>query len=418
MVDLVMTIGNKSQDFLLIEKCFSAIKNKESNTVNLNHISAIIKRSFGLTCNLSIVINDTNQFFGMNIYPARDTITSMISSILSEKSHTDVVIELWNKNLEWFVEIDSILLYDRTLNANPAEITSVLLHEIGHIVYSNTIPQRVNNILRYQVMQTDYAVKKLCENNKIRKLFEIVIVEACSSKNFHYTNIHAERTADNFVVTMGYGNELDNFITKLISTNGNSLINRTDDDIDKDIKTIVIWSIDNITELEFRKTKLKHAIQTELYRNPSHFVKLIFNSIKQAFFGNDSETYKNIVTEQITIDTKCKIVSEAFLDWFDSVGIIKKISQIDIDMIFIEIDKIENNDDRIYVLDRIYDKMDLVNLALEFINKGDTSKVRQSKQTLIGMKTQLEKARNHIIQMPIKNKQYGVFIKYPKGYEG
>ena len=412
-----MTIGNKSQDFLLIEKCFSAIKDKVDIINNLSKISTIIKRSFDLTFNISIVENDTNQFFGMNIYPTINTINLTIDAILTQKSHADVVVEIWNGNKEWFVEIDSIILYDKNLNANPAEITAVLLHEIGHVVYSNSIPQRVNSILRYQIMQTDYAVKKLCENNKIRKLFDLVIAEACSSKNFHYTNVQSERIADNFVVKMGYGTELDNFITKLIATKGNSLINRSSGEMDGDVKTIILWSVDNITELEFRKNKLKHAIQTELYRNPSHFIRVVFNSIKQAFFGMDVNTYKNMVTEQFIIDTKLKIVNESFLDWFDVAGNVKKISQIDIDMILIEVDKIQNNDDRIYVLDRIYDKLDLVNSSIDIINKGDITKVKQSKQTLINLKTQLEKTRERIIQMQIKEKQYGVFIKYPKGYE-
>jgi hypothetical protein len=81
-------------------------------------------------------------------------------------------------------------------------------------------------------------------------------------------------------------------------------------------------------------------------------------------------------------------------------------------------DKIANNDDRIYVLDLIYDKMDLVNTALDYISQNKTEKVSQSKQTLTGFKTQLEKMRDKVINMQLKEKTYGVFIKYPKGYEG
>lgn len=413
-----MTIGEKSQDFLLIEKCFGGIKNKEDIANNLSKISTVIKRSFDLTFNMSIVENDTNHFFGMNIYPSKDTISEIVDVILNAKPHTEVIVELWRKNTIWYVEIDSLLLYDNTLNANPAEMTAVLLHEVGHVIYSNTIPQRVNSILRYQVMTMGYNIKKLCENNKIRKIFDLVFVEACSSKNFHYNNIHSERVADNFVVTMGYGQELDNFITKLISSKGNGLINRTNEDINGDIKVIVMWSIDNIGELEFRKTKLKHSIQTELYRNPSHYVRSIFESIKHSFFGNDANTYKNMITEQFILDTKKKIMTESILDWFDPIGNVKKINQIDLDMILIEVDKIENNDDRIYVLDRLYDKLELVDTSLDLINKGQAVKVKQSKQTLMSFKTQLEKTRDRIMQLQVKEKQYGVFIKYPKGYEG
>ncbi len=413
-----MNIREKSQDFLLIEKCFTEIKNKENVNSNLAKITTVIKRSFDLVVNISIIENDTNQFFGMNIYPSVNTIDRMINEILNKKSRIESIIELWKENSMWYVEIDSILLFDKNLNANPAEITAVLLHEIGHVVYSNSIPQRVNNILRYQLMQTSHTVKKLCENPKIQKIFNMVFIEACSSKNFHYSNTQTERVADKFVVTMGYGTELDNFITKLISTKGNGLINRTKSEMDSDIKTIVTWSIDNISELEFRKIKLKQAIKAELYRNPSQYVKEMFKLIKQTFFGDTDNKYTNLITEQYLVDVKKKIVEESLRNWFDSIGNVKKVTQVDVDMILIEVDKIQNNDDRIYVLDRLYDKLDLINSAIDFINNGESNRVKQSKQTLIGFKTQLEKTRERIINMPVKDKQYGVFIKYPKGYEG
>jgi hypothetical protein len=87
-------------------------------------------------------------------------------------------------------------------------------------------------------------------------------------------------------------------------------------------------------------------------------------------------------------------------------------------MLAIEVDKIENNDDKIYVLDLIYDKLDLVNAALDFIDKGKPDKVSQSKQTLLGFKKELETMRAQVLNLQVKDKQYGVFIKYPKGYEG
>jgi hypothetical protein len=70
------------------------------------------------------------------------------------------------------------------------------------------------------------------------------------------------------------------------------------------------------------------------------------------------------------------------------------------------------------VLDLIYDKLDLVNAALDYIEQGKTDKVNQSKSTLTNFKNQLEKLRQTVLNTQVKEKQYGVFIKYPKGYEG
>jgi hypothetical protein len=414
-----MEINKKSQDFILMEKYFKDIKEKNNVEENLNNISRIISRNFDLELNLSIIDNDTNLFFGMNIYPEESVIDNLLKNILEEKSHLDNIMAIWNRNdNKWYVEIDSILLYDNNLNANPSEIVAVLLHEIGHVIYSNSIPEKINRILKYNIMNLTYSIKQLCKNYKFRKIFSLVIVEACSSKNYHYINNNIERIADNFVVKMGYGDELDNFINKLISSQGNRLVNRSDEEIDKDIKVIVKWGIENISELEMRKHKLRESLKVQLLRTPSKYIKDLVMDIKDKFFGDESQKYKTAITEQYLIDEYHKILQESILDFFDSLGKVKKVNNSDIDILSIEVNKIENNDDKIYVLDLLYDKLDIINAALDYIDQGKTDKVSQSKQTLLSMKDRLEKLRQQILNMTIKDKQYGVFIKYPKGYEG
>jgi len=414
-----MELNKKSQDLLLIESCFRNIKTGQDVHNSIAAIQRVLKRMFDVNFNITIINNDTNQFFGMNIYPQKSTIDAIVEAILNKKSNTETLSEIWQKNTEWHLEIDSLLLYDNRLNANPSEITAVLLHEIGHVVHSNSIPHRVNKVMRYQIMNLDFTVKHLIRYDKIRKLFGIAVIEACTSKNFHRINsVNTEVVADKFVVKMGYGDELNNFITKLVSSQGNRLVERADHEIDGDIKSIVNWSIDNITELEFRKKKLRQSIQTEILKNPSIFVRSIFTDIKNAFFGAEEDNYKIAVAEQYLISGCQTVMRESILDIFDNIGKMKKVPQSDIDFLSIQVEKIENNDDKIYVLDLIYDKLDLVNAALEYIEKGKTEKVAQSKQTLTSLKTQLEKLRQQVLNIEIKDKQYGVFIKYPKGYEG
>lgn len=413
-----MEINKKSPDLLFLEECIKNIKTKSNVQGNIDSMARVLKRLFDLKFDISIVNNDGNKFFGMNIFPTRSTMDRIINSMLNNKSKVDTVIEMWQQNDTWYLEMDSILIYDTQLNANPSEIVAVLLHEIGHIIYSNSIPQRINRVMKYTVMNLDYSVKHLIQFHRVRQLFQTVFIEACSSKNFHYTNTDVERIADQFVVKMGYGHELDNFIGKLIATQGNSSVNRPDSEMDDDVRTFVKWSIENISELEYRKTKLKQSLQNELLRNPSKYVRTVFDSIKRTFFGGDADSYKALVTEQYLINDCKKIVRESILDIFDNIGKVKKISQSDIDFLALTVEKIDNNDDKIYALDLLYDKLDLVNLALDYIGQGKQDKVSQSKQTLQGYHSQLEKLRQRVLAMQLPDKQYGIFIKYPKGYEG
>lgn len=408
----------KSQDYISLESYFGKLKNKSNVSESISSIERIIKRNFDINCHVSIVDNDTNVFFGMNVYPQKGLIDKLVENIITNKAKIDALLELWRDNKEWYIELDSLLLYDKNLNANPSEIVAVMLHEIGHVVYSNSIPQKVNSIIRYQIMDLNYSTKHLIQYSKVMKLFSLTFIEACTTKNFHMINVDTEREADKFVVKNGYGDDLDNFIGKLLVCHGNSLINRNDKDIDKDIRSLVNWSIDNISELQFRKTKLKISLQAQLLQTPSKFLKSIIEDIKRSFFGNDTKDYKTMVAEQYLVQSCEKIVTESLFSLFDGLGKMKKINQCDIDILSIDIDKIENNDDKIYVLDLIYDKLDLVNIALDYIDKGQADKVPQSKQTLLSFKSQLEKMRKHTIDIQIKDKTYGLFIKYPRGYEG
>lgn len=411
---------SKSQDMILLEECFYDIKSKNNVNGAILRIQRVIKRNFDINFTINIVNNDTREFFGMSIYPNKNQIEKIIDAIVNKKSSTDVVIDLWQKTDEWVLEIDSILLYDKNLNANPAEIVAVLLHEIGHVVYSNSIPQRVNRILRYKMMHANLALKKLISWPKAQKIIQLVFVDACSSKNFRYTNLKTERVADQFVEKMGYGENLNNFIDKLVATQGNRLVNRTEEQVDQDVTATVNWTFVNIAELEFRRSNLRTTLQTELLKNPSRFVRDIVYDIRSTFFGKgESENpYTDAVREQYLTNEFNVIVKEGLLSIFDKNGKVKKITQADIDILSVEVGRIENEDDKIYVLDLIYDKLSAINAALDLIKNGQKEKVPVSKDTLESFKAQLERMRIMALETPIKPKQYGVFIKYPKGYEG
>lgn len=411
-------INQKSKDMLFLEECIKNIKNKENVNSNLQNISRILSRNFDITFDIRIVENDTNKFFGMTIYPQVSELDTIVTALVNGSSSSETMVKLWQKNKLWVLDIDSLLLYDKTLNANPQEITAVLLHEIGHIVYSNSVPQRIHRVYRYERMNLSIGIKNLIRSQKISKIFSLSVIEACATKSFKFINPNKERVADSYVVKLGYGENLNNFINKLISTQGNSLINRSEKDKDLDVRAVVNWGLDNISELEFRKTKLKKSLELELYKNPSDYVRGVVTNINKSFFGSEDSAYMKAVTEQCLLQETDRIVKEGLLSIFDKLGKVKKINQSDIDILQVEIEKIENSDDKIYVLDLIYDKLELVNASLDLIAVNKADKVPQSKNTLMGMKTQLEKMRTQVLSKHVEEKVYGVFIKYPKGYEG
>lgn len=423
-----------NEEFLQIMKCFSYIKSGESESSNLNRIESSLSRLFEINFHLSVIQNEHSDFFGLTIYPSIEVTDNIIKDILDTSVKTSTIVETWQCNKDWYVEIDSMLLSGVDINASPAEITALLLHEIGHVVYSNTIIQKLTATIREKVSKLNYITKKLLNDDKIRKLFYLTILEVCNFKDFHYEVDTNEAVSDRFVNQYRFRDNMDELIGKIIGRYGNEWINRKEDDIDNTIKIMVNWVIVNVRELEFRKKELRNALKIELMTTSSALVKRVIQHIYASFFGSVTDKYRMILSEQYNshaVDKVSLMEAEQYLDkyykniikeasagLFDKVGRIKKVEQLDIDILCADIDRIQTNDDKIYLLDKLYIQMDKVNTALDYIEMGKLDKVKQSKSTLLNMKKQLERLRQEILATRIVDKQYGLYIKYPAGYQG
>lgn len=427
----------KSEDLIFIERYFMTIKEEVAVSENLGKIENVLNRLFDLNTHISIVQNTTNEFFGMNIFPEADTLDKIVENIITNQCKSDDLYGIWSNNPNWYIEIDSMLLSSMEVNASPSEITSVLLNEISRTIYSNTIPDRLFKVLCYKLLKLKTHLRQLIKTEKIRKLFNIAVLECCLTKNFNYLNETTELDADKFIINHGYKDDFNNFINRLIKTTGTSSVNRKEFEIEREIDAIINWSIVNIKELEFRKTNLKVALKTEMLKTPSLYVKRIIQDIYVSFFGENIDKYRELLSEQYMetptdiyselqaeqclVNFVKKVLTEASGNIFDKRGRLKTVTQSDIDILTVESEKIDTVDDKIYLLDKLYRYYELVVLGLEYIesSKGERAqKVSQSKATLLNMKNQLDKLRDQIMATKIIEKDYGVFIRYPKGYQG
>lgn len=414
----------KSPDLIQIETAFQNIKSngKGNHRNDLESIARVISRRYDLKVNINIVENTGMKFFGMAIYPEADLIDKMVNSLVEGTNHLDVMEDLWAKNKNWVIEIDSLLLNDISLNANPSEITAVLLHEIGHTVHSNEIPNRVGRVIKYTKMQLEQPVKRLLKWGKARKILGLTIIEACSNPNYHTSNgIGHELAADKLTIKEGYADSLNSFLSKLIAKKGNGLIERSEKELDQEVETILAWTVENVSQLEMRKNILDRNIKAQLLNTKSPFIRDYLLKIRGAFFGNEKDRVASLVQEQNVMKEykKYSIVTEAFKDWFGKNGKIQKITNNDIDMIMIEANRVENENDRIYVLDLVYNKLDLIEVSLDLLSNKDTApRVQVSKDTLLKQREELLGIRKQIMSIRIKPKDFNVLVQYPVGYEG
>lgn len=411
-----------SFDLNQLEDLFTEIKAHRRVEYNISMMQKVLVRMFHEDFKISIVENKSRKFFGATVFPTESLCDKVISSILQDRSKLDTVIDVWRENKEWVIELDSIAIYDSKLNANPQELVAILLHEIGHTVYSNTVPQRLFKVIRFGNMNVSAKARKMFNNKKIRLLMVPTVVEACSYKWFKFLADHEEDEADEFVVQLGYGEYLNNFLEKLLKVDGNRMLNSTERDAEKEVEVIYLWAVENSIELRARKTKLRQQLDGQINASYSAYVRNMFKGIKEKFFGkNDGPRYDQVVTttnslalfESCMSSAEQEVIQESM-----SLGRTKKVEQSEIDYIRIKSESISNQEDKIYILDLIYYHLELIRTCKELIEAGKSAKVRNSLRELESMETDLMSIRKYVLDYKIPAQTFSVFVKYPAGYEG
>lgn len=419
------------QDLDLMATYFKDIKIGKNTNANIRGIERILGRAFDLNVKIQIVNNNTGKFFGMTVTPER--MDRILMAILEERSSREKLYEVWREEKNWVIEIDDLLLYDKNLNANPHEIVAVLLHELGHVVYSNEAVSRANRVIKMSLMEAGMKYKKVLSERKFSTLLQLPLYESCNTKRFKIRrdNDREEYIADKFVTNYGYGQYLVTFIEKLLKTHGNSLIDRPSSDMDSDVAVLVKWSVENVASLEFRKNKLKNSMKIEQRRTPSKVIKSIVTNINETIFGKDDgkDMVEDIMREQYlyeeldrlmekAISTDTKIKHSGMLKSLINQKRLKKIEVKELDILEVEIDRIEYHDDKIYVLELVHEMIEKITHYLDLIESGQADRVPQSKQSLLSLYERVTEMRTRLIHLKIQNPTYGLFVKYPESYEG
>lgn len=411
----------KKESLLLVEECFRNIQQEKNITKNIRLIESAIKREFDIKLKISIIDNK-KQFFGMCVYPSPEEINVLTKMLLDtnvrmadvEKVH----IEFMTKG-EQIVEIDSMLLYDHNINASAGEVTAILLHEIGHIIASNSIVCRFERAKEHITLKFDNKTRRLVPVIPlISKLFNIATLQIFS--NHFNMQLAKEVKADELARKEGYGEELMNILGKLIANGKGERIKRTDKEIDKDIEITVDWLIVNIKELEYRKDRLKRSIKVLKLTTPSKYLADRLDHIHDSIFKKDDEK----MIEKAVVINEAFIVSrlnnkgpKAPSGAMDSSGRVKRLSPRDLDIYRAELERVNTVDDKIFLLERLYDLLDIAEYAKQML-EIEPKRVMQSEQTIDQYIKHVQEIIDDVNAKQISRTKYGLFIKYPADYEG
>lgn len=420
-------------------------------TEELNSMRNVLRRMFGVNFDITIVDNcGSSEFFGCNVYPSERSCDIIADRILEkEVATTKILKDVWLNTTEWQLDLDSRIFYDTHIGFNAAEITTLIFFNIENVIFNLRIAERTNYIIGSLLDTKSLLATKLVRTSICKKVFIIPLIIACRFKSYPYYNRNflegscITRNASGHLLTI-----YNNMVRKMIVAVGNSQVDVPIKRMDEDITQAVNWFFACVEEMKFSTRMLSEAMDKLLRIETSPYVKNIIAGIMtdigdynrkqiiakesavphvQEMFAKNNKAvefrmkqYKAAANKKIMAQVN-QVIKEGLFDLIDNIGNMKRISQRDIDMIRVQGQKIQNADDKMFVLDNLHSKLEIVDASLAILESGDKEKmkkVKMSKAQLLDQKKQLDAMREEIIKRQVDDSKVSLIIGYPKGYEG
>lgn len=406
---------NKSQ-FTAIEGAFKVLKENPNSTAGIDIIKESLEACFPYKFEIHVVNNPNDPPFIMSVFPEIGMVDRIIRAVNDGSPSKDIRI-LWEKNTNWVIEIDQRILSN--LIFTEKELTAILMHEVGHVTVSGSIPNRVGMILKYELAKTSLHNKILLKEKIFRNLLSLPILDACvSDRKLDAKGIKEEIKADHFAAKMGYKEDLSSALTKLSkmgSTNRDSL----NDKISKTMN----FSLRTLDDFQARNDKLAKKSLLDVKEGiASPYISNVIEEMTRQIF-EDGETFYEGKKINYMHELANDLIGDYYLTEFFQLGgsHLKRIDPAEIDYIGLKIQGIESNDDKMMIVSYIHTKLDMVEYYISIVENPRLAKkfdVPHTLAQLYDMKKRLLMYRTEAIKAKIPEKNKGILVAWPTGYEG
>lgn len=403
----IMNKPNKDNTAKYLEELITELISGEDKHKTFKSIKNTLNSMTDDVCEDIYIGKKSNSFYGMSVYLAQNELESVSKHIVDNNmTSKDVTNWITNLHLHYVIEIDPNILTP-LYKFSPSEITAILLHELGHV----TADSDFYNDLKESYKKALFNLKnnEMCyidAGNGTTELGMVYIMSAIQQTHIskYGDDRLREQIADKFVVEMGYGKELESVIEKFSMIYKSRYVRKKIEDItDVEAETYVHL----ITTFKQRQTYVTDLLKTESSMNNSNFVSDMLKTIK--------DKLSKIMIHESAYTYGKKMLSESFMDLFTSNPV--KVCQDDIDQLKIEIEMVEDYDDKSVVVYKIHKRMtQLTNIKEKLdVNNRD---YKYNNNLIDSYMKQLQKMLDDAMKYKVVPKSYGIFIKYPKGYEG
>lgn len=446
-------VRRKSNNLSSIDEAFKNIKAKVSVKASLESIKRSLMKEYDGVNILSInIVDNGGKFYGMRTFYTMNTIdmnTRVITDtvVRNNSSYPELKQTVLAKGKvrmtskpELHIEIDPELLYSKVINLTGEEITSILLHEVGHFgIHASDFFDKFRMSFLLSLSKWGaraFALLKVLPFALLKGLMLLIVSEVVLSSRFMSARDIEETLADRFVVDQGYGLALESAMSKMIEARMIAYQSKMTKSEDKDMidttDVIVNMSLQTFSQLSGRRDEIRRtlSISRDSIHSPIYkmyideFLDNLFDKMHPAKLVDTLRNHDNL-SEQLDVEFYHlnENIFKKLLGW-DTI----KFGDRDLDSIKLDIEMIRDYDDKIYTIDKIHRNVGSLNKAIEYMSSEVSNDIYMDKyqkdkkikdiNTLRGYVKTLLGYRDQAMNIKIVDKEYGVFVKVPKGYEG
>ena len=400
-----------------LEVAFSVLRENINSKVGTDEIASVLKEITDYDYVVKVIpkkVDDPKAMWVMSVYPEISTIDKIVNGIMNMDDKT--LKKLWEKNKVWTVELDERIFFNSSLFTN-RELTAMLLHEIGHVIYSNSITTRISNILNYELAKNRHLYQGISKTGIFKSILSLPIINLCVSSQSKDKSITNEINADRFASSLGYRKDLVSAFSKIIESSKGAYGST---DIDKNLDENMKFTSKMIEQFKQRKDKLMKKNLLSLKENcESEVMESVINTIfSEIFFKEDSDE-----DDMIKIESFHRRMDDAEAEYMREAFIGDKYPPIDpstFDYIDIKTAGIKTLDDKMMLAVYIQSKIDMLNQYLKIIRSGShkAKKIPYTEEDIMMLKERLLNQKEAVIDARLPGRNPNILVAWPEGYEG
>lgn len=421
----MLAIIRDEVDAFLKSQTFGKTPERSNIIKTISHI--LPKITPGMVFDVRMNYSSSEPFI-LAIYPdinELDKKSEELVKILDDpKSDNEEYIKAWSEIKHWVLEIDvRILLEGSPIRVRSgSEFIALLMHEVGHVMVGDPMAL----IYRYKKKKATMSKfdKLVASNSKfVRKVMLPLFINTLSFRivNKSETSLHKEISADGYVPDEYRGSLLCYVEDCILKDPSARCVIPTEADYENDQELSIKFSKEAVSMMRDRMDVFKKQLAAQFNGcTGSEYHKDMAKFIAKSIAAYDPESDKSNVIMESSLHHKYETELLECTKMADTVLESTKVTDRDLSILEVQCEEVKTTEDKIYLIHTIYD-------FIEAITKENNAKLKKSKDPNVRefIKNDVRLSRLDNCRKVVMNKdttdvgdQYGLFVRYPKGYEG